>query len=225
MGFTRKDYHEALKGVPDMFKDPTLLPETMERKFLREPDENARYQDKLSLNNTLIRIHHGATDARTYKEWKKVDRQVVKGKGFHLWGFNPRQSHSTDDGAFTYNKAKKDSFCGQCGCSKKDARKRGELADQFGGNFFVFTVWDVTQTTGEAEVPPIVEPPACDLPLIEAAKGLDLSVEFQWFDGEKLGAYVPGAQKIRLATHDEGVFFHELAHAAHAKVLEAKKDW
>jgi hypothetical protein len=33
-----------------------------------------------------------------------------------------------------------------------------------------------------------------------------------------LGVYSPGNKAIRLATHDERVFWHELAHAAHERV-------
>jgi len=37
------------------------------------------------------------------------------------------------------------------------------------------------------------------------------------------GAYSPMQDDIVLATHDEQVFFHELAHGAHARVLQAEK--
>ena len=42
------------------------------------------------------------------------------------------------------------------------------------------------------------------------------------FAGRFRGYYSPGDERIMLCSHDTRTFFHELAHAAHARVLRAR---
>ena len=45
-------------------------------------------------------------------------------------------------------------------------------------------------------------------------------MKYQGHLGRAYGSFSPGQKKIRLESHDEPVFWHELAHAAHHKVKE-----
>lgn len=55
-------------------------------------------------------------------------------------------------------------------------------------------------------------------PLADLAAKLGIDVDYQPLPPGVYGSYHPLKDKIRLATHDESVFFHELAHAAHKRV-------
>ncbi len=55
-------------------------------------------------------------------------------------------------------------------------------------------------------------------PLADLAVKLGIDVDYQPLPPGVYGAYSPGKDAIRLATHDEATFFHELAHAAHKRV-------
>jgi antirestriction protein ArdC len=55
-------------------------------------------------------------------------------------------------------------------------------------------------------------------PLAEMAHSLGIDVSYQPLPPNRLGDYSPARDAIRLCAHDEAVFFHELAHAAHARV-------
>jgi len=57
-----------------------------------------------------------------------------------------------------------------------------------------------------------------DLPLIERAKEWGISVKSLPGNYFFHGSYSKAQKKISLATDEEGVFFHELAHAGHEKV-------
>jgi len=86
-------------------------------------------------------------------------------------------------------------------------------------------VFRVEDTEGEPL--PDCDPPRPP-PLREVAEIWGLQVRYLPFQGGAYGYFRPGAQEIGLATHDEQVFFHELAHAAHQRVngkLKPGQDW
>ena len=62
-----------------------------------------------------------------------------------------------------------------------------------------------------------------DFPLIERAEEWGISVKAVPGNYRYYGYYQPGRNEIALATPEESVFFHELAHAAHEKVKGALK--
>ena len=62
------------------------------------------------------------------------------------------------------------------------------------------------------------EPP----PLIDVARRFGVSVDYQAYNGLFRGSFAPDDSKIVLSTHDDRTFFHELAHAAHNKLLDGK---
>ena len=64
--------------------------------------------------------------------------------------------------------------------------------------------------------------PASLPPLFEVAQAWNLKVDYMPFSGTAYGSYCDAGKTIRLATHEEKVFFHELAHAAHAQLEKLK---
>src|SRR5205823_2811357 len=59
-------------------------------------------------------------------------------------------------------------------------------------------------------------------PLADVAEWLGVSIAWAPFTSRYRGAYVHGRDAIVLCSHDESVFFHELAHAAHQRVLAGR---
>ena len=93
--------------------------------------------------------------------------------------------------------------------------------------FIVVPVFSVENTDGEPLEVPELTPKELP-PLFEVAQKWDIKIEWQSFQGEAYGYFSPGRKEIVLATQDENVFFHELAHAAHQRVkgkLNGKQDW
>ncbi len=62
-----------------------------------------------------------------------------------------------------------------------------------------------------------------DIPLLERAEEWNISVKAIPGNYKYAGYYATGRKEICLATQDECVFFHELAHAAHEKVIGSLK--
>lgn len=82
--------------------------------------------------------------------------------------------------------------------------------------FTAIPVFARHQTEGEPL--PDEEPPAELPPLMGVAERMGVAVEWRHIPGA-YGSYSPTKERIRMGTHDEAVFFHELAHAAHKRVL------
>ena len=55
-------------------------------------------------------------------------------------------------------------------------------------------------------------------PLYDLAQRMGVMVEWMPLSSDRVGDCTVKGDRIRLETHDWGVFFHELAHAAHARV-------
>ena len=67
-------------------------------------------------------------------------------------------------------------------------------------------------------------------PLADVASRFGCKVEYlgPGLDSSYYGFYSPNRQEIRLCTHHESTFFHELAHAAHHRVqgnMKPGQDW
>jgi hypothetical protein len=83
-------------------------------------------------------------------------------------------------------------------------------------------VFPLSATDGE-EMPVAVSlAPATLPPLYEVAQAWNIKVDYIPFGGDAYGAFLQARKEIRLATHNEKVFFHELAHAAHARLETLK---
>lgn len=146
-----------------------------------------------SLQNQLIAWCHDTMDARTFNQWKEVGRSVNKG-------------------------AKAFHILAPMVVKKKDDPKGGMACIGFKG-IPVFRVEDTEgdELAKEVEVPPLRLPP-----LLEVAAEWGISVHYTPMMGA-LGSCSQDGSRIELATKDEAVFFHELAHAADARLQEGKK--
>ena len=152
-----------------------------------------------SLCNRIMLYFADTSDARGFRQWQQVGRYPKKGsKAVYI--MSPKNRKVT-------NEAEEDKMVVT--------------------GFVPVPVFRFEDTDGEpldtSALMPIQLPP-----LYEVAECWGIQVSWQSYQGDGLGYYQPGKEKIVLATHDSKVFFHELAHAAHGKIrggLALKQDW
>ena len=144
-----------------------------------------------SWSNKLLQFLADTSDGRGYRQWQQAGRQVKQGaKAFHILGPKIKKIKKTDD-------------------DNKDIEKPVVIG------FFSIPVFRSEDTDGE----PLPYEPASPPPLAEVAERFGLSVSYQAFAGNYYGCYQKKSKRIILATHKEQVFFHELAHAAHDRIV------
>lgn len=171
----------SLEQVLEVFRSGNL-PEKIAHTLLPGYDRPCL---KWSLTNQLLTmIMSEAFDARGFRQWQEVGRQVKKGaRAFYILAPMLVRKEDTEE--------------------KKLIGFRGQPVFRF------------EDTEGDPLPELQVEPPQPP-PLFERAEELGVKVRYVPGGTDHLwGAFSPGRQEIRLATHDEDVFFHELAHAAH----------
>jgi len=144
-----------------------------------------------SFSNQILALLSGTSDARGYRQWEQVKRHVKKGS--------------------------RAAYILVPLVGKKKDKDTGE-EDSFLYGFKTTPVFGVEDTDGEPlpgmpDLEPS-EPPE----LNDVAVAWDIDVTYTPFTGGYYGAFHLDSQKIRLATHDQSTFFHELAHAADQRV-------
>ncbi|MFC1878261.1 antirestriction protein [Thermodesulfobacteriota bacterium] len=143
---------------------------------------------KWSLLNRTIMFFSGTADGRGYRQWQQANRYVKKGT---------KAFHIL----VPYIKKSKD--------------ENGEEAERLYG-FGCKPVFRVEDTDGEPLEYENLELP--EIPLLERAEEWGINVKAIPGNFQYLGYYSNQRNEIALATKEEKVFFHELAHAAHEKV-------
>ncbi len=186
---------DALASVLELFESGEL-PERVAQTFIARAEGSAPMVN-WSLGNQLLALLAGTSDARGYRQWQEVGRHVVKGaKAFYILAPRTRKIRDTDDSG--------------------DESERVIVTGFLGVPVFRFE-----DTEGDALDVPDYAPPVCP-PLFEVAERFGIPVAYQPFVRDFAGYYSPGDDRIVLCTHDARTFLHELAHAAHARVLSAK---
>jgi antirestriction protein ArdC len=146
-----------------------------------------------SFLNRLIMYLAGTSDARGFRQWQKAKRHVKKGAR-----------------AFYI-------------IVPKTVKVRDENGDEQNvlSGFLAKPVFRYEDTDGEALKD--TTPKLPDLPLIEKAKEWGISVKAIPGNYRYYGYFSKSKNEIALATKEETVFFHELAHAAHSKIKTKKE--
>ena len=152
-----------------------------------------------SLLNRTLMFFSGTNDARGFRQWQEVGRHVKKGsKAITILA--PR-------------------------FIKKDTEDEEEARTMLVG-FLAVPVFRVEDTEGEPLDYQDIKLP--QLPLMEVAQEWGISVKAIPGNYRYFGYFSQERREIALATEEESVFFHELAHAAHQRILgELKRgqDW
>ncbi len=152
--------------------------------------ETAAPMSRWSLGNQLLCVSAGTTDARGYRQWQEVGRQVRKGaKAIYILGPVTRKITETDaDG----NEAERIIIVG----------------------FKAIPVFAVEDTEG-ANLETYDYSPEQLPPLREVAEAYGVRVDYGPCLGDYRGYFSPSGNRIMLCTHDVRTWFHELAHAVH----------
>lgn len=141
-----------------------------------------------SLLNRMLMFLGGTGDARGYRQWKKANRHVVKG-AHAIFILVP--------------------------CFRKEIDDSGEEKEVL-AFFRAAPVFRVEDTEGEPL--PESNPELPEFPLLDRAREWGISVKVIPGDYLEMGCFMMQRREIVLATPEESVFFHELAHAAHEMV-------
>jgi antirestriction protein ArdC len=154
---------------------------------------------KWSLLNRILMNLARTSDARGFRQWQEVGRHVKKGaKSFAILA--PRFiKKQTED----------------------EEKEKILLA-----GFLAVPVFRVEDTEGEPLDYQQLELP--ELPLMEVARSWGISVKAIPGNYHFIGCFSQERKEIALATKEESIFFHELAHAAHQRILGELKegqDW
>lgn len=176
---------KVLDSLLEQFTNGTV-PEAIQ--YVMFPAANLP-SSRWSLLNRLLMFYHQTEDARGYKQWQAVKRQVIKGKSsFDILVpvFKKEQAVDSEE-----EKSVLKGFC--CGCVFRFEDTEGETLDY-----------------QKLELP--------QFPLIEKAKSLGVSVHAISGNDSHLGFYDPKKHLIALATPEEKTFFHELCHAVDHKL-------
>ncbi len=183
---------EAISGLLAMLRRGEL-PEAIARTEITRRSSDAP-SAAWSLGNQLLMIAAGTTDARGFRQWQDAGRQVRKGaRAFRILGPIARRIRDTD--------------------ATGEAETRVIIA-----GFKALPVFRLEDTDGEPVEVPDYAPIALPL-LAGVAERLGVSVRYAPRFGGYLGFYTLGRKEITLCSHDERVFFHELAHAAHDQTV------
>jgi len=154
---------------------------------------------KWSLLNRTLMFISGTSDARGFRQWKEAGRYVKKGsKSFTILAPRFVKKQTEDE----------------------------EETDPILVGFLAVPVFRVEDTEGEPLDYQNIELP--ELPLMEVAQEWGISVKAIPGNYRYSGYFSQDRREIGLASKEESVFFHELAHAAHQRILgELKKgqDW
>ncbi|MBT4611766.1 MAG: hypothetical protein HOC05_17120 [Gemmatimonadetes bacterium] len=156
-----------------------------------------------SFNNQLLVFLSETNDARGIRQWKNTGRWPKKGsKAIYILG--PMTIKKTEE------------------------NDRGEAEEQFIiTGFKAIPVFRVEDTTGkDLDYPPIQ--PSSPPPLVNVAEDWGVNVRYAPSKADYYGYFAPTSKEIVLCTHDEDVFFHELAHAAHERIngkLQSGQQW
>ena len=144
-----------------------------------------------SWSNKLLQFLADTSDGRGYRQWQKAGRQVKQGaKAFYILGPKIKKIKKTDE-------------------DNKDIEEPVVIG------FFSIPIFRAEDTNGE----PLPYEPASPPPLADVADRFGLSVSYQASAGNYYGCYQKKSKRIILASHEAQVFFHELAHAAHHRIV------
>jgi len=146
------------------------------------------------LNRTLMSLA-GTEDARGIKQWNAVGRRVKKGSQSFLI-FAPRFKRVPD-------------------------KEGGEEKHVLSG-FLLVPVFRVQDTEGKTLNYGNIQLP--ELPLLDVARAWGISVKDIHGNAAYYGCFSLKRKEITLASPEECVFFHELAHAAHERIKFLPED-
>ena len=176
------------------------LPQSLARSIIIARADD-RPSSRWSAGNRWIMLLHGTEDARGYRQWQEAGRYVKKGaKAFYILA--PVTKKVEDRRV-----------------DPETGEETVEVRTIILG-FRAVAVFRYEDTDGAPLERPDYRPPVLP-PLAHVAERWGIRVRYVPGGGPWYGYYTWGehGEEIVLASHDEDTWFHELAHAAHRRVL------
>lgn len=188
---------DQLEAVVEAFQTGEVA-DAVEKTLLEPEEGDERPIDSWSLSNRLLCFLAGTDDARGYRQWQEVGRHVVEGASA-IRILVPRTVTVEEE------------------VEREDGTVEPERVEKVVG-FHAAPVFRVEDTAGEPLPEVEYRPPELP-PLVEVAEAMGVDVSYDAARRrDAYGAFDPDEEAITLFTHDEGTFWHELAHAAHHRV-------
>jgi antirestriction protein ArdC len=185
----------ALRTILDLFESGDLPARIADTVIARH--EGSAPIATWSLSNQLLVLLSGSSDARGYKQWREVGRHVKKGaKCVRILAPRVRKM-------------------------EMENVRTGEMEEQtIVSGFLAVPVFRFEDTDGLPLDRYDDYEPATFPPLHDVAERLGVRVDYGPFVSRFKGYYSPQDDRIMLCSHDVRTWFHELAHAAHGRVLK-----
>ena len=176
------------------------LPEQVAISIIRRrPDDEIYPSEKWSVGNRVLQMLQQTEDARGFKQWAEVERSVKKG-AHAIWIFSP----------MTFKVKETDEKTGK------------EVEKVIVKGFRPIPVYRVEDTEGK----PLPErpdyTPEQKPTFFDAADKLGIDVTYTPFKTNFLGRYSLRTNSIRLCSEDAVVYYHELAHGCHARLVDLR---
>lgn len=188
----------AVDQLLDMFRTGQL-PEKVAFSIIHRHAGDVIPSDKWSIGNRVLQMLQGTADARGFKQWQEVGRYVRKGShAIHILA------------PLTYKVKEKDEKTGE------------ETEKVIVKGYRPISVFRFEDTDGrplpyDHEYAPATHPTFYDV----AAK-LGIDVSYAPLRANYLGKYSLRTNSIQLCADDAVVYYHELAHAIHATILDLR---
>jgi len=203
---------QALSGILQRFEAGDI-PEAIAYSTFPTYDVPSAYW---SLMNRVLMFIAGTKDARGCRQWEKVKRYVKKGaKSFSILAPRLIMKETNKDSSNN----------GQEYSEEVDGKEEKKVKILTG--FLAVPVFRVEDTEGEPLSYEKIQ--LLDLPLMDVASWLGVTVKGVPWDWLYYGYFDQREREIALATDEETIFFHELSHAAHQKIIGEKlkgdQDW
>lgn len=190
--------NEKVREVIEELLTDFQSPDSLDRLAMHIIPPDDRPCHKWSWLNRMIVKAKRTEDARGFKQWNDIGRQIKGGsKAIHI---------------LLPNFVKK---------KEKDATTGQETTRDILLGFFRRPVFRVEDTTGKPVEYPIITPPTPP-PLLGVAKTWGIDIRYGGYLDGGLGSANGTTGEIRLASHNDEVFFHELVHLASQKALKQK---
>ncbi len=181
---------QVATSLVEAFRTPASLPQALSQVFINR-DTNAP-QKKWSYQNQILMALQHIRDARGFRQWQKVNRQVKKGEKAHY-------------------------ILGPCTKKVEDKNTKEEKIVLLG--FKAIPVFDYEQTEGDPlpgadEAARFIE----RIPFTSVLEEWGITIDTEGFDGNILGYFQPGENHISLSTENLSTACHEMIHAADSKL-------
>ena len=180
---------QIVKQLLDRFQSGDIAP-LIQIATLKLTSETSIPASRWTICNQLLALlQTGEVDCRGFRQWEQVNRHVTRGSR----------------AAYILAPIKV--------IEKENGIEKIKLV-----GFKSVPVFPAGMTEGEPIPEHVSLAPVSLPPLYDVAQAWGLKVDYVPFSGSAYGSFQNTTKTIRLATHSEKVFFHELAHAGHSQL-------